>query len=587
MRWIEGALQRIARRADDSSLRAKLTLIVISGAIVPLVMGLAATSIAARAGERLVRDKLLAALARDTASIRERWEYRFSDISIIGTDPSVAAALAAAADGQLIERARVVSESLFAQTKGVQRIEFLDRAGAIRWVVGESFPQFGSLDEPPGKSGPAGPDRRGRVWTGIEEPLFPGRSSVVDSVGNSVGSARGWVRLAALLSGERTGSPDAPFFALIDRENGDIMSSSDMSELMRTRKSFRSSGQEWVTESVSLDSPPVDIIVAASIDPFVTPFRRAATASAAALVGGTLIALVLAGMLTRRVTATLSRVAAAADAIAAGDLETRVDASGNDEVGRVARAVNVMTGNLRRLLRELTQREALATVGEFAAQLAHEVRNPLTSIRVDLQRLRRSLPSGEHEETLARALDQVQRLNNAVTGALSVTQSARLAQDNVNISAVLRQAARVAEPAFMERRARQELQLDIPADVTVTGDAGALERMFVNILLNAADALAQGGRVILTARMSETSIVIGIEDDGAGMNPTTLSRATEAFFTTKANGTGLGLVIVRRVLEAHRGTLDITSAERKGTTVTIALPRVRAQSATASQLVSA
>ena len=141
--------------------------------------------------------------------------------------------------------------------------------------------------------------------------------------------------------------------------------------------------------------------------------------------------------------------------MAQGDLHREVDSEGRDEVGRVGRAFNAMTESLRRTLQELSQRRALAAVGEFAASLAHEVRNPLTSIRVDLQRIEERLPEDEETlELMTRTLRKIEGLNRSVTGALQVARSGSVTLAPLNLRTPLKAAVQMAVPTFQDREAK-------------------------------------------------------------------------------------------------------------------------------------
>ncbi len=200
-----------------------------------------------------------------------------------------------------------------------------------------------------------------------------------------------------------------------------------------------------------------------------------------------LFSLALAALLTGRVTRSLGRLTTAAEAVARGELERRVEDVGDDEVGRVGRAFNAMTESLRRTLRELADRQALAAVGEFAASLSHEIRNALTSIRVDLQLLDEETPEdASAPEIRNRALQKVTHLNRTVSDALSLARSGRVGQDNVDLCATLQSAAQSATSEFEERGAKLQSPSAASRPIEVRGDRGALEQLFLNLLALAA-----------------------------------------------------------------------------------------------------
>ena len=168
------------------------------------------------------------------------------------------------------------------------------------------------------------------------------------------------------------------------------------------------------------------------------------------LLGAAVAGLVVAAAITARMTRRLQHLAGAADAVARGDLSIKTDdATGTNEVARVAHAFNTMTESLGRTLGELSHREALAAVGSFASELAHEVRNPLTSIRVDLQVVEEQLPSGSPLREIQRgALEEIQQLNGTVSGVLQLARSGQIVLTPVDLTEAIAGAVRLAQPEF-------------------------------------------------------------------------------------------------------------------------------------------
>jgi signal transduction histidine kinase len=303
------------------------------------------------------------------------------------------------------------------------------------------------------------------------------------------------------------------------------------------------------------------------------PFERAARRGLLALIAVALLAFVLTAILTGRVTRSLSNLTTAAEAVAKGDLARTVEDVGDDEIGRVGRAFNTMTESLRRTLRELADRKALAAVGEFAASLSHEIRNALTSIRVDLQLLEEvgSEDPGA-PEIQRRALEKVTLLNRTVDDALSLARSGRAGEGTVNLLAVLRSSAEAAAPEYEERRIKLLIPVHGLVLDEVSGDRGALEQLFLNLLLNAAQAQDAGGSVDVAVTIEGGFAVVSIRDQGRGIPKDLRDRVFEPFFSTRPDGTGLGLAIVRQITQAHGGRVSLHSPSSGGTTVEVRLP---------------
>jgi signal transduction histidine kinase len=292
-----------------------------------------------------------------------------------------------------------------------------------------------------------------------------------------------------------------------------------------------------------------------------------------------LLALVLSGFLTTRLTGSLERLAVAADAVAGGDLAHRVDGRGAAEVGRVANAFNSMTESLRRTLDELSKRQALAAAGEFAVSLSHEVRNGLTAVRVDLQRAEEKTPEGTPGLSLiARALENVKRLDGTVSGSLRVARSGRTPRRRLDLGPVAAAAAQSAESTFTEHGATLSPLASATAPTWVLGDAIALEQLLLNLLLNSAQAMGPGGRASLTMEIDGADVCVVVTDTGGGISAGDLEHVLDPFFSTKEDGTGLGLPIARQIAAAHGGSLTITSVPGDGTRVEVRLPMAAAPS---------
>lgn len=334
---------------------------------------------------------------------------------------------------------------------------------------------------------------------------------------------------------------------------------------------FTWGGEEWLASARSFGDPPLKIVLAAPLTPYVAPFRRSVRNGAYLLAAVALGALLGAIVLISRMTRSLRELVRGADAVSAGDLSHRIEYVEEDEVGRVAQAFNQMTASLQRTLREQASRESLAAVGEFAASLAHEVRNPLTAVKIDLQSLEERLGDDPSlTPPLRRALEEIDRLDATVGDALSMVRQGD--KDRVlDVWQPIEAAAHSAAPAF----ARVDATLDVErgdSEIPVFGDAAGLEQLILNLLLNAAEALPQGGRATIRAGADGDSACILIEDDGPGIPEPVRDRIFEPLFSTKEAGTGLGLTISRRIVEAHRGELSVRDAEGGGTCVEVRLP---------------
>jgi signal transduction histidine kinase len=230
--------------------------------------------------------------------------------------------------------------------------------------------------------------------------------------------------------------------------------------------------------------------------------------------------------------------------------------------------------DLRTAQEELVKKEQLAVVGELAAVIAHEVRNPLAIIANAVAGLRKQSISREDHETLLAILDEeTSRLNRLVTDLLRYARPVNVQRTHFVLADLLERALAFAKTK--KRTIKVELLRDA-REVGLWGDANLLRQVFDNLIDNAVQAMGAGGT--LTVRMRSDSqegiggVAVDIIDTGEGMDTQVRSRARDPFFTTRPSGTGLGLAIVDRIVDAHGGQFAIDSRAGEGTTVTVFLP---------------
>jgi two-component system, NtrC family, sensor histidine kinase PilS len=243
-------------------------------------------------------------------------------------------------------------------------------------------------------------------------------------------------------------------------------------------------------------------------------------------------------------------------------------------IGRVVNFSDLT--ELRRLEQHMQRAERLATVGQLAAGIAHEIRNPLASISGSIELLRQEpLESDEDRTLMAIVHREIQRLNELV-GDLRDYANPRPSQPvEFDLGVLVRETLQVsrADPALAE------VEVAVAADepLVVHADPSKLRQVVWNLVRNAADAAAAGGRhVRVEARRAEAhQATIAIEDDGPGIPPDRLARIFDPFYTTKPKGTGLGLATCHAVIAEHGGRIDVESEVGKGTKVVVRLPTGR------------
>jgi signal transduction histidine kinase len=232
-------------------------------------------------------------------------------------------------------------------------------------------------------------------------------------------------------------------------------------------------------------------------------------------------------------------------------------------------------------------RDRLAALGEMAAAIAHEVKNPLAGIEVMAGLLRRRIADDADAQSLVKdIIGEAKSANAIVVEVLEFVRPIRLQVEQVSIAQVLQEAVATAERKVDRRGTRIRLVVEGPLP-PIKADHHQLCQLFVNLLINGLEALSGGGTIVIAAtqgleyqepgtspgaRGPEPTILVEVADDGPGLPPDIAEKVFSPFFTTKPQGSGLGLAIVRKIVDAHNGRIDLTSAPGKGTRFRVTLP---------------
>lgn len=233
-------------------------------------------------------------------------------------------------------------------------------------------------------------------------------------------------------------------------------------------------------------------------------------------------------------------------------------------------------------LDRLHRAERLAAVGQLAAGVAHEIRNPLTAIRSTMQYLLQGSGNEPRQELMAELLSEVDRINGTVGGLLSLSRAGELHKTEIDLLDPLSKSIHLIQARAGEQGVAVEARLG-SEPLRVLGDSGQLKQVFLNLLLNALQSMPDGGRITVTAGPWRSAAHPGarwaqvrITDTGAGIPPDQIRRIFDPFYTTKQEGTGLGLAICHGILERHQGEIELESEEGRGTTAAVRLPLVEA-----------
>jgi two-component system sensor histidine kinase HydH len=229
-----------------------------------------------------------------------------------------------------------------------------------------------------------------------------------------------------------------------------------------------------------------------------------------------------------------------------------------------------------RLAQELEESRRLASLGAFAAAIAHDIRTPLTSIQMNVQILRsRAELQDSDREYLDIAQDEIARLTRSVGEILEYARPLTLSLAQEDLGELVDDLARSVTTLYAERGVEVRVARDTADPCVASVDVTRLRKALLNLLDNAVDATEAGGAVTLRLSADAGAVTLAVEDRGRGIAPENLSRVFDPFFTTRPDGTGLGLAIARKVVRAHEGTLEVESDPDRGTRFTLTLPRDR------------
>ncbi len=300
--------------------------------------------------------------------------------------------------------------------------------------------------------------------------------------------------------------------------------------------------------------------------------RRATRPIVFAAVGGAVAVVALGYVVGHLLARPVEALAAQARALAADPSQGRLEPTSRDEVGELARAFNAVLESLRNAEERLVASERLAAVGQVAAGIAHEVRNPLSGIKMEAQLLGKRLAElgAGDEESLQVMLAEIARLEVVIEDLLTFAHPGDLELGPGDLNEVI---ASVLD--FMSRQLTHSgIQVHKHLDPTLppaTMDPRRIRQVVLNLVLNAADAMPTGGTLTVSTERQGDKAVAHFDDTGRGISPEVADKVFEPFFTTKPGGSGLGLAVSRTIVEAHGGRLTFQPLE-PGTRFTFDLP---------------
>jgi signal transduction histidine kinase len=579
-------------------LRAKLILFFVLLAVVPLVaIGVFDYVRAMRALRELVASQAGEIAERAAAELRDRYALRESDLLLLaentetqrlfrarnGARRAEVAPAWAAADAYLRRAWEIFGRSFV-------YVEFLDERGEFVYRLSVSGERV------VGRGADAAAAGEGLV---VRRPIRDTRD------GRPLGTLVASVRLGSLLSPEvlqaRFGR--SGYSTVVDRSSGRVVYhplhefsqravaalagpegwSIEPAILAGARGSFvyRAGDTTRVASFVSVADPPWTVVASGAVDEFAAPFARTSLVNLLLVLVVTAVASAVFVLFTRRSTRSLEALTAAADEVGTGNFVPDLPSAGRDEIGRLAGAFALMVAKVREMVREIESSRHMVAVGSFAAQLSHEIRNPLTSLKLNLQSLQRDASAGSLPESAIRpvgiCLREIERLDRVVGGALSLGRDRAFARVPCSVHQILGDALDVVRAQLEQHQVAVATSFVAPDD-RVEGDTESLKAVFLNLFLNAAEAMPGGGRLSVSteragrARRARDILRVRVADTGVGVPVAARERIFEPFYSTKPQGTGFGLPVALRTVEEHGGRLLLAAEDRGGAVFLVELP---------------
>jgi two-component system, NtrC family, nitrogen regulation sensor histidine kinase NtrY len=336
---------------------------------------------------------------------------------------------------------------------------------------------------------------------------------------------------------------------------------------------------------IGRDRPLLGILLIGNSRRSYVELKRRIRDSALLVAGlGIVLAIVLSSWAAGRVTRPVEQLAEAAQDVAAGNWSARAEVTGGDEISKLADAFNHMTSELLAQRERLMQAERVAAWRELARRLAHELKNPLFPLQLTVENLVRARRQNADQfdevfdESAQTLLAEIANLKTIIGRFSDFSKMPAPQMQPVQINDLLREIVRLFQ-ARLQAPGRSPISAKLDLDDrlgSIDADPELLHRALSNLVLNAMDAMPDGGTLTLRSRGNEQKVTIEVSDTGIGLTREECARIFTPYYTSKQHGTGLGLAIVQSVVSDHGGTIGVQSEPGRCTTFTIELHRTRA-----------
>ena len=299
-----------------------------------------------------------------------------------------------------------------------------------------------------------------------------------------------------------------------------------------------------------------------------------------------LLSLLITAYFSSRFTRPVTELARAAQRVTAGNLEFQVNATQRNEVGTLSRTFNEMIVGLRRnrdLEDQLQRAERSAVVGRFASGIAHEIRNPLNFMNLSIDHLQARFIAPPRSNLEAEAVrheaanilglikDEIGRLNRLVSDFLSYGRPAKLKMKEIDARTLLEEVIGLVHTQAEQQGVK--INLLTPSAARFEADAEQIKTCFSNLIINAVQAMPEGGELRIAVAKHDTMLQFEFQDTGHGIEANPIEQIFEPYYSTKETGIGLGLPLTKKLIEDHGGDIHVSSEVGKGTTFIVTLPR--------------
>ncbi|MGE0130686.1 MAG: ATP-binding protein [Blastocatellales bacterium] len=323
-----------------------------------------------------------------------------------------------------------------------------------------------------------------------------------------------------------------------------------------------------------------DILIVYSLKPLQQVKEAAERDRLIAFIGLGLVLIITIAVVSKRFTGPITELGQAARNVTKGDLDFTVPVSGPEEVSALSQTFNEMLAGLRgkRDLEEQLQRaERSAVVGRVASGIAHEIRNPLNFINLSIDHLREAFaPKDEpmratYTHILITIKDELARLNRLVGDFLSYGRPAKLKLREIDARSLIEEVRDLVNTKAEQQGVKVSIEQNGALDAKLYGDAEQIKTCFSNLMINAIQAMPDGGALNISLRPENSHLEIRFADTGSGIAPEAMEQIFEPYYSTKDTGIGLGLPLTKKIIEEHGGQINVESEPDRGTTFTVTL----------------